>query len=100
MKKQNAELKKMKELTKKVVILNNFASPYISQAIIVLKDYDPRLEDKVVADAEMIVSRYIEKTKKNGQPAMAARKKGRWLMITFILVITAVAFAAVRHLIN
>ena len=28
----------MKELTKKVVILNNFSSPYVSQAIIILKD--------------------------------------------------------------
>ena len=48
----------MKELTKKVVILNNFSSPYVSEAIVVLKDYNPKLEGKAIADAEMIVSRY------------------------------------------
>ena len=36
----------MKELTKKVVILNNFSSPYVSQAIIILKDYNPKLESR------------------------------------------------------
>ena len=36
----------MKELTKKVVILNNFSSPYVSQAIIILKDYNPKIESK------------------------------------------------------
>ena len=41
----------MKELTKKVVILNNFSSPYVSQAIIILKDYNPKLESRAaVAD--------------------------------------------------
>ena len=51
----------MKELTKKVVILNNFSSPYVSQAIIILKDYNPKLESRAIADAETIVSRYIER---------------------------------------
>ena len=41
----------MKELTKKVVILNNFSSPYVSQAIIILKDYNPKLESRAIADA-------------------------------------------------
>ena len=54
----------MKELTKKVVILNNFSSPYVSQAIIILKDYNPKLESRAIADAETIVSRYIERTQK------------------------------------
>ena len=45
----------MKELTKKVVILNNFSSPYVSQAIIILKDYNPKLESRAIADAETIV---------------------------------------------
>ena len=54
----------MKELTKKVVILNNFSSPYVSQAIIILKDYNPKLESRAIADAETIVSRYIESNTK------------------------------------
>ena len=65
----------MKELTKKVVILNNFSSPYVSQAIIILKDYNPKLESRAIADAETIVSRYIERIQKNGQPTKAVRSK-------------------------
>ena len=63
----------MKELTKKVVILNNFTSPYVSQAIIVLRDCNPKLEGKAVADAEQIVSRYIEKIQKDGRPSVKNR---------------------------
>lgn len=49
----------MKDMTKKVVILNNFSSPYISEAIIVLREYDRKLEGKIIADAEKIVADYI-----------------------------------------
>ena len=69
----------MKELTKKVVILNNFSSPYVSQAIIILKDYNPKLESRAIADAETIVSRYIERIQKNGQPTKAVRSKSKIL---------------------
>lgn len=79
----------MKELTKKVVILNNFSSPYISQAIIVLKDYNPKLEGRAIADAEMIVSRYIERMQKNGQPARAVRK-GKYLKFFLFAALTAI----------
>ena len=89
----------MKELTKKVVILNNFSSPYISQAIIVLKDYNPKLESKVVADAEMIVSRYIDRMQKNGQPPRTARKKGSLLKIFIGLALIAVLSAIAKYLI-
>lgn len=88
----------MKELTKKVVILNNFTSPYVSQAIIVLKDYNPKLESKAIADAEMIVSKYIERIQKNEQPLKAARKKGRFLKIIIGLAITAFFCAAIHYL--
>lgn len=88
----------MKELTKKVVILDNFASPYVSQAIIVLKDYNPRLEDKAIADAEMIVSKYIEKMKQNGQPQSTVRKKGRFIKFFIGLVLTAAICGAVWYL--
>lgn len=88
----------MKELTKKVVILNNFTSPYVSQAIIVLKDYNPKLEGKAVADAEMIVSRYIERIQKSEQPVKAVRKKGRLLKIIVGLIIAAILCAAIKCL--
>ena len=89
----------MKELTKKVVILNNFTSPYISQAIIVLKDYNPKLEGKAVADAEMIVSRYIDRMQKNGQSTRTARKKGSLLKIFLGLALIVVLSAAAKYLI-
>ena len=38
----------MKDITKKVVILNNFSSPYICEAIIVLRDYNQKLEGKII----------------------------------------------------
>lgn len=89
----------MKELTQKVVILNNFSSPYVSQAIIVLKDYNPKLEGKAVADAEMIVSNYIEKIKKDGQPK-AVRKKGRFLKIIVGLALTALICGITKYFIQ
>ncbi len=85
----------MKELTKKVVILNNFSSPYVSQAIIVLKDYNPKLEGRAVEDAEMIVGRYIERLKKNGQPVKAVRKKGKILKIIAGSIITVLICAVI-----
>lgn len=88
----------MKELTKKVVILNNFSSPYVSQAIIILKDYNPQLESKAIADAELIVKRYIEKTKKNEQPIKAVHKKGKMMKIIVGLVLMATICFAIKCL--
>lgn len=84
----------MKELTKKVVILNNFSSPYVSQAIIVLRDYNPGLDSKAVADAEIIVGKYIERlNRKNGQPIVTVRKRSR--IFKFICgIICALVFGA------
>ena len=63
----------MKELTKKVVILNNFSSPYVSQAIIILKDYNPKLESRAIADAETIVATSNEYKKTDNQQRLSAR---------------------------
>ncbi len=53
----------MKNSTRKVVILENLTSPYVHQAIIVLNDYKPENENKVINDAEKVVNEYL---KKNG----------------------------------
>ena len=97
----------MKELTKKVVILNNFSSPYVSQAIIILKDYNPKLESRAIADAETIVSRYIERIQKNGQPTKAVRSKSKILKILICLILIAsICFAILKlfeiavHIVN
>lgn len=89
----------MKELTKKVIILNNFSSPYVSQAIVVLKDYNPKLESKAVADAEAIVGRYIERIQRNGQPARTARKKGRFIKIIVGLALSIILCAIIKYVI-
>ncbi len=86
----------MKEMTKKVVILNNFSSPYVSEAIVVLKDYNPKLEGKAIEDAEMIVSRYIERIEKNGQFVRTARKKSKLTKFIVGSIIAALIIAAVK----
>ena len=52
----------MKNNTKQAIILENFSSPYIDRAILILKDYNPALEDKIIADAEKIVASYLNHT--------------------------------------
>jgi hypothetical protein len=82
----------MKDMTKQVIILNNFTSPYIHQAIIVLKDYNPALEDQVLRDAEKIVSKYLENVKKNEQfPVRSHKSKLKRLAVTSALVVLIIA---------
>ena len=76
----------MKDITKKVVILNNLSSPYICEAIIVLKDYNPRLESKVIADAEKIVTDYIANMKKNEQIYYKSAQKGKKSLMLCLVV--------------
>ena len=81
----------MKDITKKVVILNNLSSPYICEAIIVLKDYNPRLESKVIADAEKIVTDYIDNMKKNEQIYYKSAQKGKKsLMLCLVVSLAAI----------
>lgn len=87
----------MKNSTRKVVILENITSPYIQQAIIVLKDYNPLFENKALFDAEKVVNDYLQK---NGYISAAPTKKyttrkernKKKLFMTFMLVsiITAI----------
>lgn len=51
----------MKNLSKQVVILDNLSSPYIYQAIIILKNNPNACHDKIIEEAEKIVSSYFEK---------------------------------------
>lgn len=91
----------MKNSTHKVVILENLTSPYIHQAIIVLNDYDPSKENKVISDAERIVNEYLERTKHDENDIKiyngARRKKeqkNNTLMSALILLCVAAMFAA------
>ena len=91
----------MKDITKKVVILNNFSSPYISEEIIVLREYNPKLEGRIIDEAEKIVAEYIDghtikavkTTKKERQINSAAhkiRQKKRPHFTLSVLIVLAV----------
>ena len=76
----------MKDLTKKVVILENLASPYVHQAIIVMRDYNPKLESRAVLEAERIVSAYLDNMKlKNGRRKASSVRKLRPLFVHLIV---------------
>ncbi len=88
----------MKDLTKKVVILNNFSSPYISEAIIVLKDYNPKLEGHIISEAEKIVSDYINnntvkiaKKERSYDTTVKRQKKNPHITFTVLIVLAALA---------
>lgn len=63
----------MKEVSHKVVILNKLESPYISEAIIILKNGCTLPQSKAVEEAERIVRSYLDRTQKNGQSAKTVR---------------------------
>ncbi len=81
----------MKKTQKRAFILSECKSPYIQQAIFILKDGFDCESKSVIADAERIVAAYmgnqgsLEK-KKTAQPA---------LLLSFILAGLAIAAAAV-----
>lgn len=90
----------MQDLSKKVIVLNNFTSPYIAEALIVLKDYDPRLEGKILEEAERVVSEYIQKSKKDST-ARVYKKNGQQKAVrkaSKLKVFCAIAFVIISLL--
>jgi len=74
----------MKNNTRQVVILDNFSSPYIYQAIFILKDYASVSQDKVIEEAERIVGKYLD----NGFIKIEKKKgKIKWIATGVALVI-------------
>ncbi len=90
----------MKDITKKVVILENLASPYVHQAIIVMRDYNPKLETKAVIEAERIVNAYLDNMKlKSGQVfKKPVRKKHSFLLYLAVSAISVLISIAVMKL--
>ena len=80
----------MKNLKRKVMILNNLTSPYISEAIIILKDYDPKFDTKAILDAERIVNEYLNK--ENGRHNDTVRPWKKILKFTVLFTIMAGCF--------
>ena len=88
----------MKDVMKKVVILENLSSPYVHQAIIVMRDYNPKLESLAVIEAERIVSAYLDNMKiekRQSRKSGTARKKHSFilaLMSASVIALVAIAF--------
>lgn len=82
----------MKNLKKKVMILNNFTSPYISEAILILKDYDPQFDTKAILEAEKIVNDYLQKN--NGQSQTTARSGFKVFKPILFLIVMGICFSA------
>ena len=96
----------MKDLTKKVVILNNFSSPYICEAIIVLRDYNPKLEGQIIDEAEKLVADYLEKhspetTKKRPIKTTAVKSRRRnnhpRITVSVVVIVAALVFSGLYH---
>lgn len=86
----------MKDITKKVVILENLASPYVRQAIIVMRDYNPKLETKAVTEAERIVNAYLDNMKlRNGQNAKHFVRKKPSFLSYFVISLLSIAATAI-----
>lgn len=70
--------------TKKVFMLKNIKSPYIEQAIFILREDAPEGKYDVVREAEKIVESYMGSS-------IRPKKKSRLLLKTAAILITAVA---------
>lgn len=80
----------MKDVTRKVVILDNLASPYVHQAIIVMRDYNPKLDSYAVAEAERIVTAYLDDVKiRKKQPSRKTVRKN-YVMVGIIAAAAAI----------
>ena len=90
----------MKDLTKKVVILENLASPYVHQAIIVMRDYNPKLEAKAVIEAERIVDAYLSdmKLKSGENRKRPIRRKNSYLAYLAVSAISVICSVFIMKL--
>ncbi len=64
----------MKNKEKKVIILDKLSSPFVAQAIIILKEGAEAEEESIIKEAEKIVEGYFPRIRKNPSP-----KKHRFL---------------------
>lgn len=77
----------MKNLSKQAVILDNLSSPYIDQAIIILKNNPIGQQDKIIEEAERIVASYFNN--KISVSPCTEQKKNTSLKATIILLAAA-----------
>lgn len=90
----------MKNLSKQVVILDDISSQYIHQAIIILKDYTPQNHQKIIAEAERIVSEYFNKSSPNNAPFSIGRKSNFGLKCAVTILSIALAISTLANFIT
>lgn len=78
----------MKNLSKQVVILDKLSSPYIHQAIIILKNYTPQQHEKIIEEAERVVFEYFNKNSKQNTYYIGRKSN---LGLKFTIVILSIA---------
>ena len=76
----------MKNKEKKVIILDKLSSPFIAQAIIILKENATYEQNTILEEAEKIVADFFPKTKKN-----PPKKNNKFLWGGLILATITVA---------
>ena len=74
----------MKNLTKQAVILDNLSSPYICQAILILKGQPDCRQEKIIAEAEEIVAKYFNH--EEYKPIHGKSKSNTWLKTAVALL--------------
>lgn len=78
----------MKNREKKVIILDNLASPFIAQAIIILKENAPEREDNILREAEQIVAGYFP-AQKNTRPLKKQSFLAVGICLALLLILAA-----------
>ncbi len=90
----------MKNLSKQVVILDNISSQYIHQAIIILKNYTPEQHQKIIAEAERIVSEYFNKNSSDKPLYNIGRKNNFGLKCTVAILSVALTISTFANFIT
>lgn len=80
----------MKNNAKRVVILDKFVSPYISQVIVVLNNYNPTLETKVIQEAERVVTNYFN----SNYPPKNKKRSYKSSIITMCIIVLCLGIIA------
>ncbi len=79
----------MKNQQKKVIILDKLSSPFIAQAIIILKEDAPEREGDIIKEAERIVAGFFPQKKK----PHAIKKQGLFIGgVCVAIMLTAILF--------
>lgn len=82
----------MKDITKQVVILDHFYSPYIRQAILILNDGAPAEQTQIINEAERIINAYLNRR----QPKRKRRVRRIDLLCAAVVVIGISLFVVSR----